>query len=101
VADHDEAKFLRAESWCSVHDNKIIDIHNLTEDSSSNKEFEHRSIIQDLLVRSPNRRKFFKTLGLASAMAGAAAAVEGTAKAQSSYTDFDILNFALNLEVVR
>ncbi len=31
-------------------------------------------------------------------MAGAAAAVEGTAKAQSSFTDFDILNFALNLE---
>ena len=32
-------------------------------------------------------------------MAGAAAAVESTAKAQSSsYTDFDILNFALNLE---
>jgi len=31
-------------------------------------------------------------------MAGAAAAVEGTAKAQSTYTDFDILNFALNLE---
>jgi hypothetical protein len=77
---------------------KIIDIHNLTEDSSSEKEFEHRSIIQDLLVRSPNRRKFFRTLGIASAMAGAAAAVEGTAKAQSTYTDFDILNFALNLE---
>lgn len=33
-------------------------------------------------------------------MAGAAAAVEGTAKGQSSssFTDFDILNFALNLE---
>jgi hypothetical protein len=82
-----------------VHENKLIDIRNLTEGSSSEAEFEHRSIIQDLLVRSPNRRKFFKTLGIASAMAGAAAAVESTAKAQSSsYTDFDILNFALNLE---
>jgi hypothetical protein len=51
-----------------------------------------------MLGASPNRRKFFKTLGIASAMAGAAAAVEGTAQAQSTYTDFDILNFALNLE---
>lgn len=31
-------------------------------------------------------------------MAGAAAAVEGTAQAQTTFTDFDILNFALNLE---
>jgi len=81
-----------------VHDNKVIDINNLTEGSSSSEQLEHRSIIQDLLVQAPNRRKFFKTLGIASAMAGAAAAVEGTAKAQSGFTDFDILNFALNLE---
>jgi hypothetical protein len=82
-----------------VPDKKVVDINNLTEGSSSTEEFQHRSIIQDLLVKSPNRRKFFKTLGIASAMAGAAAAVEGTAKAQSAaYTDFDILNFALNLE---
>lgn len=88
-----------AESWCPVRDKNVIEINSLTEGSSSEKEFEHRSIIQDLLVRSPNRRKFFKTLGIASAMAGAAAAVEGTARAQSSsFTDFDILNFALNLE---
>lgn len=67
--------------------------------NSSPEQLEHRSILQDLVDRAPNRRKFFKTLGIASAMAGAAAAVESTAKAQSSsYTDFDILNFALNLE---
>jgi hypothetical protein len=47
---------------------------------------------------SPNRRKFFKTLGVAGAMAGAAAAVGGKLEAQSTFTDFDILNFALNLE---
>jgi Ferritin-like domain len=82
-----------------VHDKNEINSNNLIEGSSSQEEFEHRSIIQDLLDRSPNRRRFFKTLGIASAMAGAAAAVEGTAKAQSAaYTDFDILNFALNLE---
>ncbi len=81
-----------------MQEKNAIDIDHLTKGSSSETEFEHRSIIQDLLARSPNRRKFFKTLGIASAMAGAAAAVESTAKAQSSYTDFDILNFALNLE---
>jgi hypothetical protein len=82
-----------------MHDKNAIDIHNLKTESASETESAHRSIIQDLLERSPNRRKFFKTLGVASAMAGAAAAVEGTAKGQSSsFTDFDILNFALNLE---
>jgi hypothetical protein len=81
-----------------VRSDKQIDISNLTDGSASKTEFEHRGIIQDLLVASPNRRKFFKTLGIASAVAGAAAVVESTAKAQSSYTDFDILNFALNLE---
>jgi hypothetical protein len=81
-----------------VRDKNVIEINSIIAESSSEKEFEHRSIIQDLLVRSPNRRNFFKTLGIASAMAGAAAAVEGTARAQSSFTDFDILNFALNLE---
>jgi hypothetical protein len=68
------------------------------EGSSSSEQLKHRSIMQDLLVKAPNRRKFFKTLSIAGAMAGAAAAVEGTLKAQSSFTDFDILNFALNLE---
>jgi hypothetical protein len=77
---------------------KPIDLTRLTEGSSSATEFQHRTIIQDLLSESPNRRKFFKTLGIASAMAGAVAAVEGTAHAQSTFTDFDILNFALNLE---
>src|SRR5580704_18687782 len=82
-----------------MRSDKQIDIHNLTDGSASRTEFEHRSIIQGLLVAAPNRRKFFKTLGIASAMAGAAAAVESTARGQSSsYTDFDILNFALNLE---
>jgi hypothetical protein len=81
-----------------VYKNRVVDINRFAEGSSSAKEFEHRSVIQDLLAASPNRRKLFKTLGMASAMAGAAAVIEGTAQAQSSYTDFDILNFALNLE---
>jgi hypothetical protein len=67
-------------------------------DAASTEEFQHRSVIRELLGASPNRRKFFKTLGVASAMAGAVAAVEGTAQAQTAFTDFDILNFALNLE---
>ncbi|MGA3190016.1 MAG: ferritin-like domain-containing protein [Bryobacteraceae bacterium] len=81
-----------------MHDKKI-DLTPFSEGGASSKELQHRSIIQDLLDASPNRRKFFKTLSMAGAMAGAAAAVEGTASAQSSsFTDFDILNFALNLE---
>jgi hypothetical protein len=35
---------------------------------------------------------------MASAMAGAVAVIDGPAHAQSSFTDVDILNFALNLE---
>jgi hypothetical protein len=81
-----------------MQDKDLLDIQGLTKGNLSEKEFEHSSIIQELLVRSPNRRKFFSTLGIASAMAGAAAAVGPNASAQSSYTDFDILNFALNLE---
>jgi hypothetical protein len=62
------------------------------------EEIQHRTVIRELLAASPNRRKFFRTLGIAGAMAAGAAAIEGTAEAQSSFTDFDILNFALNLE---
>ena len=94
MTEHKISHILRTESRHHLSDKNVIDIHNLPEGSS-----QHRSIIKDLLDRSPNRRKFFRTLGIASAMAGAAAAVESTARAQSSsYTDFDILNFALNLE---
>lgn len=79
-------------------DEKVVNLNKLDEDSSSGIEFQHRSVIQNLLDASPNRRKLLKTLGIASAMAGAVAVIDNPAKAQSSFTDFDILNFALNLE---
>ena len=76
----------------------IVAIDRLDEASSSAVQFEHRSVIQNLLDASPNRRKLLRTLGIASAMAGAVAVTHGPLQAQSSFTDFDILNFALNLE---
>jgi hypothetical protein len=81
-----------------MQEKNVVDINRLTGGSNSAQELQHRSIVQELLDASPNRRKFFKTLGAATAMAGAVAAVDGVAHAQSTFTDFDILNFALNLE---
>ncbi len=78
--------------------NKVVTLDRLEEESSTGIEFQHRSVIQNLLDASPNRRKLLRTLGIASAMAGAVAVIDSPAKAQSSFTDFDILNFALNLE---
>ena len=81
-----------------MHHKTLISLDGLDEASSSLKELEHLSVIQNLLDASPNRRKLLRTLGIASAMAGAAAVLNNPAQAQSSFTDFDILNFALNLE---
>jgi hypothetical protein len=39
-----------------------------------------------------------RTIGIASAVAGAAIAIDTPARAQAGFTDIDILNFALNLE---
>lgn len=77
---------------------KVVHLNTLDEESTSLEQFEHRSVIQNLLDASPNRRKLLRTLGIAGAMAGAVAVTKGPLQAQSSFTDFDILNFALNLE---
>ena len=81
-----------------MHKNKVIDINKFADENSTGNVFEHRSVIQNLLDASPSRRKLLRTLGIASAMAGAVAAIDSPAQAQSSFTDIDILNFALNLE---
>ena len=61
---------------------------------------DEKKIIKEMIAAAPNRRSFVRKLGFASAALGAAAAVPKSAFAQSSSapTDFDILNFALNLE---
>ncbi len=55
------------------------------------------SMIQEVVKASPNRRKFLKVLGVASAAVGAMTVGALPAEAQSS-TEIDVLNFALNLE---
>lgn len=55
------------------------------------------SMIQEVVKASPNRRKFLKVLGAASAAVGAATIGAPTAEAQTS-TEVAVLNFALNLE---
>ena len=55
------------------------------------------SIIQEVVKASPNRRKFLKVLGAASAAVGVTALGTGSAEAQTS-TEVEVLNFALNLE---
>ncbi len=55
------------------------------------------SILQEVVKASPNRRKFLKVLGAASAAVGAMTVGATPAEAQSS-TEMDVLNFALNLE---
>lgn len=57
-----------------------------------------KNLIAEVVDASPNRRKFLKTLGAATAAVGAMTlAGERTAEAQSS-TELAVLNFALNLE---
>ena len=56
-----------------------------------------KDIVSDVLAESPNRRSLLRTLGIASAAAGAAIAVGGKLEAQS-LTPADVLQFALNLE---
>ncbi len=55
------------------------------------------SMIQEVVKASPNRRKFLKVLGVASAAVGAMSVGAVSAEAQST-TEIDVLNFALNLE---
>lgn len=55
-----------------------------------------KNVFEHLVSQSPNRRGFVTKLGIAGAVVGAAATSRGMA--QSTITDVDILNFALNLE---
>src|ERR1700679_2032225 len=55
-------------------------------------------LVNELVSASPNRRSFLKTIGAATAAAGALSITGArSAEAQSS-TEVEILNFALNLE---
>lgn len=59
------------------------------------------NIIQEAIKASPNRRKFLKTLGAATAAVTAMGVATSPAEAQSSgptATEIAVLNFALNLE---
>ena len=55
------------------------------------------NIIEEVVKASPNRRKFLKTLGAATAAVTAMGVATPSAEAQSS-TELAVLNFALNLE---
>ncbi len=57
-----------------------------------------KSLIQEVVAASPNRRNFLKKIGYASAAVGAmSVAGVQTAEAQT-HTEVEVLNFALNLE---
>ena len=56
-----------------------------------------KNLINDVAAASPNRRKFLKTLGVATAAVGAMNLHSTPAEAQS-LTEINVLNFALNLE---
>ncbi|MBV9747082.1 MAG: ferritin-like domain-containing protein [Acidobacteriia bacterium] len=58
----------------------------------------YTNAIQDVIRKTPNRRKFVGTLGIASAMASMAASRAGAQTTPPTVSDVDILNFALNLE---
>jgi hypothetical protein len=58
----------------------------------------NKSIIPDVIAAASNRRKFVRKLGIASATAGAAFIVNPEKADAATFTDVDILNFALNLE---
>ena len=60
-----------------------------------------KRILEEVVSASPNRRKFLKTLGVATAAVTAFGAAASPAEAQTSSptaTEIAVLNFALNLE---
>lgn len=54
-------------------------------------------LISEVVAAATNRRKFLKTLGIATAAVSTMAVSEPSANAQTM-TEIDVLNFALNLE---
>jgi hypothetical protein len=54
--------------------------------------------LDSLAAKSPNRRRFVRTLGMAGAVVGASAGLDLRAQTASPVVDAQILNFALNLE---
>jgi hypothetical protein len=56
------------------------------------------NITNDLISASPNRRRFLKTIGVATAAVGAFTLAGSTPAQAQTATELDILNFALNLE---
>src|ERR1700744_2271108 len=58
----------------------------------------NNSLMDDLVDAAPNRRRFLKTLGAATAAVGAISLVATPAAEAQTPTEIDVLNFALNLE---
>ena len=59
----------------------------------------NKNIVPELLAESPNRRSLLRTIGMAGAAMGAAAAVGGRLQADPAMPSVvDVLQFALNLE---
>src|SRR3984957_351851 len=56
------------------------------------------SLTNDIVSAAPNRRRFLKTLGAATAAVGAISLLDTPSAEAQSTTDIDVLNFALNLE---
>jgi Ferritin-like domain len=56
------------------------------------------SLMDDLVDAAPNRRRFLKTLGAATAAIGAISFAATPAAEAQTPTEIDVLNFALNLE---
>ena len=54
-----------------------------------------QSLLTNVIEKSPDRRRFMQKLGAATAVLGAASAVQAQ---ETAITDVDILQFALNLE---
>src|SRR5579875_1913241 len=57
-----------------------------------------KSLIDEVVQASPNRRSFLKTLGAATAAVGAMNVMGATPAEAQTATEIQILNFALNLE---